>query len=92
MARGVPYCIFRSVGSLPARISASGQFRQLSASQDSYQLSFTTPINLLLSYGRVCGRCMFVSGDSRALRGFRGATEGVRSLSECDQRGTVGGR
>lgn len=78
--------------SLPSGISASYQCRELSASQDSYQLSFTTPVNVLLAYGRIIGRCLFVSSSTRVLEGFRRATQGVRSLSHCDHSGRVGHR
>lgn len=81
-----------SIRSLPKGIKASYQFRGLSASQDSYQLSFTTPINILLSYGRICGRFVFVSSRTRGLGGFRRATQGVRSLSHCSHTGRIGGR
>lgn len=80
-----------STRSVPNGIKASAHCRGLSASQDSYHLSFTSPINILLSYGRVCGRCVFVSSRARGLGRFRGVTHGVRSLSGCDHTGRVGG-
>ncbi len=78
--------------SLPSNITASAHCRHLSASHDSYHLSFTTPVKVLLAYGRIIGRCLFVSSSTRGLQGFRRATEGVRSLSHCDHSGRVGHR